>query len=334
MKKILLLILGLFLSSPMLYAQDADENQKKELEKELKNTAEPSEHDPELDHDDDDEQPKAKTKAKPKAKKSHKKKASDWPRKRPDSIKAPPALGNIPFQIGEHLVYKINLLNAHAGTVTLRVGAVGTYQGQRVVELAGFIQSSQFLENFYPIRDSLVILVDEQNFLPIKSDFMVNEKGVKIEYQTKFNQKTGLVNWTKKTFKNGNRERHEEFAGVSSLHDSLSSLYAIRRLKIEAGLHFEQYVWDQKRERLVEVKVVGEEKVYTDMGWIEATKVQISSIITGGFVSKKQLNGNKISGTAWFAKDGFQTPIKLISPTRLGTAEVILSKKYIELPKK
>jgi hypothetical protein len=333
MKKNILFALSLLMLSPALYAQDPVQQQK-ELENELKNSTAPAEHDPELDAEDEEQvttQTKVKKVAKPK--KPTKRKANDWPKKRPDQIKQPPTLGNIPFQIGEHLVYKVNLLNAHAGTVTLRVGAVGTYQGQRVVELAGFIQSSQFLENFYPIRDSLVILVDEQTFLPVKSDFMVNEKGSKIEYQTKFNQKSGLVHWTKKTFKNGNRQRDEEFAAVSSLHDSLSSLYAIRRLKIEPGLHFEQYVWDQKRERLVEVKVVGEEKVLTDMGWIEAMKVEISSIITGGFISKRQLNGNKIKGTAWFAKDGFQTPVKLISPTRLGTAEVILTKKYIELPK-
>jgi hypothetical protein len=322
----LLLLLCVCFGFSQSFAQDTDQ---KKLESELKNAPAPSDGDA-----DEDADVVVDSKSKKKPKHVKKKKPTDWPRKRPASIKKAPELGTIPFAVGEHLVFKINLLNAHAGTVTLRVGAIGTYQGQRVVEFAGFIQSSPFTDNFYPIKDSLVVLVDEKTFLPIKSDFHLEEKNTKIDFQSKFNQKTGVVHWQKKTYKNGLRERNEEFAGASPLYESLSSLYAIRRLKITQGLAFEQYVWDGRRERLVDVKVIGDEKVLTDLGWIEATKVQISSKITGGFVPNSALNQGPISGTAWFAKDEAQTPVKLISPTKLGVAEVILTKKYVEAPKK
>ncbi len=326
----LMLLLCLVLGFNQSFAQEQDGNtDQKKLESELKNAPAPADHEEDADAD-----VVVDSKSKAKAKKSNtKKKATDWPKKRPATIRKAPALGTIPFAVGEHLVFKINLLNAHAGTVTLRVGAVGTYQGQRVVEFGGFIQSSTFTDNFYPIKDSLIVLVDEKTFLPIKSDFHLEEKNTVIDFHSSFNQKTGIVHWKKKTYKNGLKERNEEFAGASPLYESLSSLYAIRRLKITQGLSFEQYVWDGRRERLVDVKVIGDEKVLTDLGWIDATKVQISSKITGGFINKGALNQGPISGTAWFAKDEAQTPVKLISPTKLGVAEVILTKKYVEAPK-
>ena len=56
--------------------------------------------------------------------------------KRPErALKAPPALGPIPFPVGEHLVYKVNAMSLNAGTATLKVGPRGTRNGQPVVQL-------------------------------------------------------------------------------------------------------------------------------------------------------------------------------------------------------
>ena len=250
-----------------------------------------------------------------------------YPLNRPKrALKSPPPLGKIPFALGERLTYKINLMNAHSGDVVLKVGKRGVYKGTKVIELSGNIKSSPFIENFYPIRDRLVVLVDEKTFLPVKSDFYLNEKKRESSFHTEFNTKTGHLKWQKKS-KGKNKSSKKNYQGPGKLYESLSSLYALRRLELKVGLHFEQYVWSGRRERLVDVKVIGEERVLTDLGWFDTYKVEISSIITGGFVTKRSLKRKAMKGTAWIAKDKFLTPIKLITPTKLGEAEAILTRR-------
>jgi len=268
-------------------------------------------------------------------KKSTKRKKRRYPTNRPKrALKPAPPLGKIPFPLGERLAYKVNLLNAHSGTVTLKVGQRGTYQGKKVVELSGFIQSSPFLENFYPIRDSLSVLVDEVNFLPMKSEFFLNEKGRNITFISAYDPQTKVIDWKQKRVAKGKTYmRKAQHTPPVHIYESLSSLYALRRIDLKPGLNFEQYVWDGKRERLIEVTVLGEERVLTDLGWFETYKVELSSVITGGIVTKRLLQQAPVKGTAWVAKDANRTPVKLITPTRLGQAEAVLVQRSIETPK-
>ena len=275
-----------------------------------------------------------KLKRKSKLKRGKKKKRlRKFPTNRPNRpLKDPPELDKIPFLLGETLTFKVNMLNAHSGTVTLKVGRRGQLKGQSVLELSGFVQSSPVLENFYPIRDSLRVLVNEQTFQPVKSDFYLNEKNRKVDYTSQFNQKTGRLDWTKVRDVKGKKRTSElSYIAPHPMHDTLSSLYALRRLDLKVGLSFEQYIWDGQRERLIEVKVVKEERVLTGVGWIEAYKLSIQGAVTGGIISKRTLKRPPVKGFAWIAKDAYKTPIKAITPTKLGQAEAVLSARKIEV---
>lgn len=322
-KYIIIFMLTQLLILPFTYAQSNDTSAQNELK--LPST---------IDNDDDQKSEAKKTASLPKKTKSKKKrkgkrKRKKYPTNRPKrALKEPPPLGKIPFTLGERLTYKINLMNAHSGTVTLKVGKRGVYEGKKVIEFSGNIQSSPFIENFYPIRDRLIILAEEKTFLPVKSDFYLNEKKRKSSFHTLFDIKTGKLKWRKKhTVKGKKKVSKKKYKGPSKLYESLSSLYALRRLDLKVGLHFEKYVWSGRRERLVDVKVVSEERVLTDMGWFDTYKVEISTVITGGFVSKRSLKRKAMKGIAWIAKDQFATPVKLITPTKLGEAEAILTRK-------
>ena len=254
-----------------------------------------------------------------------------FPTNRPQrDLKAPPSLGKIPFPLGETLTFKVNMLNAHSGTVTLKVGRRGKLKDKSVLELSGFVQSSPVLENFYPIRDSLRVFVDERTFQPVKSEFFLNEKGRKVEYVSEFNQETGRLDWTKtRELKKRKKTSKLSYIAPQPMHETLSSLYALRRLDLKVGMSFEQYIWDGQRERLIEVKVLGEERVLTGIGWVEAFKISIQGAITGGIISKRSLKRPPVKGFAWLAKDAYKTPIKAITPTKLGQAEAVLSTKTI-----
>jgi hypothetical protein len=200
----------------------------------------------------------------------------------------------------------------------------------------GSIKSSPLLKNFYPIQDRLSVLVDEKTFKPVRSHFHLKEKGNEIVYLTEYDPEKASLVWKKEKTLAGKKKRtyNELHQGhVAGLYESLSSLYAIRRVDLKVGLHFEQYVWDGQRERLVEVKVIGEDRIFTDLGWIETHKVEIKSKITGGFISKRLLKAPPMKGIGWFAKDAYRTPVKVVTPTRLGEAEAVLTQRTIDAPK-
>jgi hypothetical protein len=192
---------------------------------------------------------------------------------------------------------------------------------------------SPFLENFYPIRDSLSVLVDEVSFLPMKSEFFLNEQKRKITFVSEYEADNTVIKWQQsKEVKGKAQKRSYTHKAPSAIYESLSSLYALRRLTLKPGLEFERYVWDGKRERLIGVKVLGEERILTDLGWFDTYKVELSSVITGGIVSRRLLRQAPVKGTAWVAKDAAKTPVKLMTPTRLGEAEAIITQRSVEAP--
>jgi hypothetical protein len=40
-----------------------------------------------------------------------------------------------------------------------------------------------------------------------------------------------------------------------------------------------------------------------------------------------------MKGIGWFAKDAYRTPVKVVTPTRLGEAEAVLTQRTIDAPK-
>ncbi len=278
----------------------------------------------------------AKVKVKKKRSRAKKKKKrgvskrQTWPVKRPKKKpKPPPKLGNVPFPEGERLAYdiKIPILGDAAGEAVLAVGKRTTTNGRSVVPLVAFLRSGSFLSKLYPIDNKLVVLADERTFQPIKTDFYIRENGKSIDYHTTFDQRSRLLRSVK--IKNGKTVRRN-FTPATVVYEALSSVYGARRMDLKPGQSFQYFVWDGRRERLVTVTAIRIESVWTPAGTFKALKVDISSTVTGGFIKKKSLGGPVKRGSAWFARDRYRTPVKLTTPTKLGDAEAVLTRRFVE----
>ena len=254
-----------------------------------------------------------------------------WPARRPKQTPAAfgvPHLGSIPFPQGERLVFRVKMLGAEAADVVLGIGRRTVVDGRPVVPLVGWLRSSEFLSKFYPIDDKLVTLVDERTFLPLRTEFDIKEAGKEVRRQTTFDHEASRIDQIKE--RKGSKTIRRNFAPVASLFDAMSSVHAARRLDLSVGLAFSYYVWDGRRERLITVRVTGTEKIWTRIGWFDCAKLEVTSRITGGFIKQSDLDLPETHGTAWIALDAHRTPIKLQTPTRLGAAEAILVRRYID----
>ncbi len=271
---------------------------------------------------------KKKTRKSAKKKKKRANKRQKWPVRRPKAKpKKPPKLGNVPFQEGERLAFKIRMLGADAGEAVLAVGKRTKVNGRSVVPLVAFLRSSDFLSKFYPVDNKLVVVVDEKTFQPLKTDFYIRENGKAIDYHTTFDQR---ARWVKSTRKKNGKTLKRNFTPAGAVYEALSSVYGARRMDLQPGQVFQYYVWDGRKERLVTITAKGVEKVWTPSGWYDAMRLDVSSTITGGFIKSKLLDTPAKTGSAWFGLDPHRTPVKLVTPTKLGDAEAMLVRRYVE----
>lgn len=255
----------------------------------------------------------------------------NWPVRRPATPPYPlqvPSMGTIPFPQGERLQYKVNMMGIDAGEVMLGVGNRSKMGIVPVVPLVGWIRASAALAKFYPINDRLEVLVDERTFLPVKVDFKLDEQGNKVEYETVYNQPGKFILTTRS--KQGEKDLVRNFSPSREVFDAMSSIYAARRMDLKIGLAFSYFVWDGRRERLISVKVVGNEKVWTEVGWFDTVKIELIAEVTGGFIEKNELDSPPQKGAAWIGLDPQRTPVKVITPTRLGDATGILVRRFVE----
>jgi hypothetical protein len=265
------------------------------------------------------------------ANRARKKKRSSrqrWPTRRPKKLAGQlPPLGEAPYSPGERLVFRVQMFGAVAGNAILAVGAPTMHRGRRALPFAGFMRSSEFLNKFYPVQNRLVVLTDQENMLPLKTDFYVRENKKKIDYHTTFRHKIHLLDSLKK--KNG-RSLKRNFTTAADIHEPLGSIYAIRRMDLQPGNYFQRYIWDGRKERLVDIRVVRRETVTVPAGVFDTLRIDIQTRISGGFIRSTSFKKPVRKGTIWIAQDRWKTPVKMVTPTKIGDAEALLIRRYID----
>lgn len=279
----------------------------------------------------------SKPAAKKKASKAKKKKRAkrtgprrNWPISRPAKALRPmPALlEQAPYQPGERLKFEVRMFGATAGEAILAVGERRQHGGRTLLPLVGFVRSSEFLDKFYPVDDKMVVLLDEASFLPLKVEFDIDENGKKLHYTTEYDHRKKVIRSTRKR---GGKTLIREFLPAGPIYEVLGSVFGMRRMKLEAGQKFDYYAWTGLKERLISIEVVGGDRIWTAMGWYDAVKLEVTTQLTGGFFHDGKLPEQKqLVGTVWLGTDPARTPLKVVTPTRIGNAEAVLVNRYVE----
>lgn len=275
--------------------------------------------------------PAKRTATKKKTAKRKPKPRRKWPISRPDTPLRPmPALseGSTPYQPGERLKYEVRMFGATAGEAILAVGERKVHKGRTLLPLVGFVRSSEFLDKFYPVDDKMVVVLDEKTFLPLKVEFFIKEAGKALQYLTEFDHRQKLIRSTRKR---DGKTLVREFQPAGPIFEVLGSVFGMRRMALEPGMKFDYYAWTGLKERLVSIEVVGLDRMWTPMGWYDALKIEVSTRLTGGFFHDGKLPEQKqLVGTVWLGTDAARTPLKVVTPTRIGNAEAVLVNRYIE----
>jgi hypothetical protein len=72
------------------------------------------------------------------------------------------------------------------------------------------------------------------------------------------------------------------------------------------------------------------ERVWTPAGTFESMRIDVETRITGGYINPNEFKSPPKYGRLWLANDRYRTPVKALTPTKIGLAEAILVRRYVE----
>ena len=232
---------------------------------------------------------------------------------------APKSTGNVNFQPGEELVYKIyynlNFVWIPAGEVTFKIS---DKDAEYHISATGRTYSSY--EWFYKVRDQYDSYIDKVTLLPNLSLRSVNEGNYRLFSKVAYDQKSN-----KAYFERGENEQSIKARGTLEtkdlMHDVLSIIYYCRTLDYDNATSGQEYpikvLLDEDIHPL-KYKFLGrEDKKIRDQGkW---STMKFTPQVVSGHVFKE---GNEMK--IWASDDANKLPLMIESPVSVGSVKVVL----------
>ncbi len=124
--------------------------------------------------------------------------------------------------------------------------------------------------------------------------------------------------------------------------DSMAWIYEVRQFNFEPGKRYTWYTFDGWTLNRVSIELDGEEEVWTELGFYDCQRMKIYRERSDAYPPQGALAGLFIEpsreihveeyelATAWFAKDEFRTPVKLVIKTGIGDFDLLLKARVVE----
>jgi len=243
--------------------------------------------------------------------------------------------GHFPFQ-GERLSFDVR----HVATRTtlaeasIQVGHVRQMpDGTPFIPITGGASSLALARLFAKIDNRVEAYLDPDSWETIYSFKQLNENGRDRKFYVWF--------WHDEM--SASVERHHagnvakrDYVLPPGTMDSIVWIYALRQTKLEPGKTYRWYTFDGWTLNRVGVSVLGEEDVWTPLGFFHCQKLRImrersealqpQGALSGVFIEP----GRKIEvetyelATAWLATNEARTPVRFVVETGLGEFDLLL----------
>ncbi len=230
------------------------------------------------------------------------------------SVKAPPAgqreilpAATKPFSEGEMLRFSVQYGFVKAGQAFLEVPEVKNYDGHEVYTLRATAKSNLFFSVFYKVRNNIESYWDRKGHFSRRFHEDRHEGGYKKKEEIVFEYDRSEAKYSD----------GEVFLIPPTVQDALSSFYYTRfqELPIGGSIIFDYHA--SKKNKPLEIKVLGRETVNTPAGKFEC--VAIEPILKAGGIFKK--NGRLV---IWLTDDERRMPVMMKSKVTIGSISVIL----------
>ena len=212
-----------------------------------------------------------------------------------------------PFKSGESLRFSVQYGFIHAGTAWLEVPEVADWNGHRAWRLVARAESNSFFDRFYKVRNRIESLWDQDSRFCWRYFEDRHEGHYTANDTMVYEPDSSCMH-----YKNG-----QSFTVPGPVQDALSSFYLTRfqALPIGGRVTFDYHA--SRKTALMEVKVLGREKVRTPAGTFNC--VMIEPLLKAGGIFKN--HGRLV---IWLTDDERRMPVLMKSKVAIGSVKVVL----------
>lgn len=220
------------------------------------------------------------------------------------------------FKVGEELLYTINWGVVPAGSAVLRIDSLKKCAEVECYKVTTSTKTNTFFDKIYKVRDTVESFIE----VSLKRSHYYQKKQQEGNYRRNdellFDYKKEEV-----TFKRESKvNKVLKIKEADNLFDPFSVLYYVRSLDLKVGDIHETSLTDGKSIYLMEIHVLGKERVKTWIGTLDCLKIEPRMQNIEGIFFKKE----KAKLWIWLTNDDRKIPVKVESEILIGSFQGIL----------
>lgn len=206
----------------------------------------------------------------------------------------------------EVLLYRVSVFGIPAGYAEFSFEGEKEEGGRNFYHIRARLWTSGLVKFFKEILDEFDYYVDTESLLPYKILVNQKESNKHVNKVVYYNQETGLLEHF-----NLEGEKIKEFAAVPEIFESITVAYYLRTLELSEE-QVSLNVYGGGKIYTIEVQMIGNEQVKTDIGVFDTLEVKPVIKYEG-----KVMEDRKV--TAWLINDGSNIPLLVHAKIKVGT---------------
>ena len=213
-----------------------------------------------------------------------------------------PAVAELPYGVGEKLIYSVSYEDTMAGVCVMRVEKLVRYQGTEALKLTMDIDSSAAFSDFFYVKDRMESLFDPERLASLRYEKHLIEDTYTADEVLYYDQEANTITSATKV-RNGI---------VANGCDALAAFYHVRAHDIHEGADLSYPYADATRNEIVEITVLGRETITVPAGTFDCYKLRPELQEETGIFKEE--------GTLyiWVSADEHQLPIQIVGNTWFG----------------
>jgi hypothetical protein len=247
--------------------------------------------------------------------------SEDIPHRNSAALKFP-TLDNGAFSVGEKLYFDISYGFIHAGTATMEVQKIDTFNDRDCYHIQTTARSAAGFNFIYRVEDVVNSYMDKQGLFSWKFDKKLREGGYKADLQVLYYPADSLARVSFTRYKGRMKVFKQQNFSIKTppfTLDILASLYYTRTQKLEVGKSIFITNHDNKKIYDLEVKVHKTETIEADAGKFECLLVEPVLRGEGLFKQKGRLQ-------VWLTNDQYKIPVRMTTEIAVGHITTELNK--------
>lgn len=239
-----------------------------------------------------------------------------------DSTDQPYLVSELPFEIGERLVFKLRYGFISAGQAEMKVLGLKTNGFGNYYHIQTTARSSRSFDWVYKVRDVVNSYMDAQNLYSIHFEKLLREGGYKADTFVDYVYQDSVARVKFLRYKDGMKIRKKEEYEVrippTGVFDALSAFYYIRTLDLNGVDTVFVPTHEKRKVYNLPVIISGPEIVKVKAGKFRCWRLEPALLEEGIFKHEGKIN-------IWLTDDEFKIPIQMTTKVIVGhiTAELI-----------